>query len=342
MSRESRECSLLTGVRVIALEEHFAAPGIKSATSSGEWATRTRELGERGLRLGTGVLDQLADLGEGRLAAMDAAGIDVQVLSHTQPGVETLEATDAVPLARDANDLLAAAVARHPDRFAGFATVPTPAPGAAADELERAVAKLGLKGAIINGRTHGRFLDDQFFWPIFECAEQLAVPLYLHPAAPSQAVLAASYEGLPTAAGHWLSIAAWGWHVDTGLHALRLIAAGVFDRFPKLQVVIGHMGEAIPFMLERTNMTLAKRVTGLKRDVKDYFVENFHVTTSGFFSYPPLLCLLLVLGPDRVMFAVDYPYSSNEEGRAFLDGAPLSPADKEKIAHANAERFLGL
>ena len=327
---------------MIAVEEHFAVPGINNATRNSDWALRTRGLGERDLRRGSAVLAQLSDLDEDRLAAMDAASIDVQVLSHTQPGVETLETRDAVPLARQANDQLAAAIARHPDRFAGFAALPTPAPDAAAAELERAVTKLGLKGALINGRTSGRFLDDPFFWPIFECAEQLGVPIYLHPAAPTEAVWKASYEGLPPAVGHWLSVAGWGWHIETGLHALRLIVAGVFERYPKLQVIIGHMGEAIPFMLERTNLTLSKTVTGLDRDVKEYFTENFHVTTSGFFSYPPLICLLLVIGADRVLFAVDYPYSSNKEGRAFLEGAPVSPADREKIAHTNAERLLGI
>jgi len=329
-------------MRLIAVEEHFAAPGIKKATSSGEWATRTRELGERGLRLGTGVIDQLDDLGDGRLAAMDEAGIDVQVLSQTQPGAEVLDPAEAVPLAREANDLLAEAIAQHPTRFSGFAVLPCSAPDVAAGELERAVTKLGLKGALINGRVGGRFLDERLFWPIFESAEHLDVPIYLHPGLPPKAVREASYDGLTPAVSHWLSIAAWGWHVDTGLHALRLIAAGVFDRFPKLQVIIGHMGEAIPFMLERTNITLTKQVTGLQREMKEYFTANFHVTTSGFFSYPPLLCLLLVVGSDRVMFAVDYPYSSNQEGRRFLDGAPLSTADREKIAHANAERLLRL
>lgn len=329
-------------MRVIALEEHFAAPGISQATAEGEWAKRIRELGDRGLRLGTQVMDRLVDVDEGRLAAMDAAAIDVQVLSQTQPGVESLEPGMAVPLARDANDFLAEAIGRHPDRFSGFAVLPTPAPEAAADELERAVTRLGLKGAMINGQTGGRFLDDRSFWPIFERAEILGAPIYLHPGLPPAAVRESYYEGLPPVASHWLSIAAWGWHVDTGLHALRLIAAGVFDRFPRLQVIIGHMGEAIPFMLERTNSTLSKQATGLDREVKEYFRANFYVTTSGFFTHPPLQCLLAVTGADRVMFAVDYPYSSNEEGRTFLDGLPVSTADKDKIAHANAERLLGI
>jgi predicted TIM-barrel fold metal-dependent hydrolase len=333
---------VLNGVRVIAVEEHFAAPGIKRATSGGEWARRTRELGERGLRLGGAVIEALDDVGEDRLAAMDAEGVDLQVLSQTQPGAEALEPGEATALAGEANDFLAAAIARHPTRFAGFAVLPTPAPEAAAAELERAVTKLGLKGALINGRPGGRYLDEPAFWPIFECAERLGVPIYLHPALPPPAIRDASYGGLPPAVAHWLSIAAWGWHVDTGLQALRLIAAGVLDRFPKLQVVIGHMGEAIPFLLERTNLTLSQAITGLEREVKDYFTQNFYVTTSGFFAYPPLLCLLLTVGADRVLFAVDYPYSSNREGRAFLEGAPISAADLGKIAHANAERLLGL
>lgn len=327
-------------MRVIALEEHFSSPGIQAATSTGEWATRTRELGERGLRLGTRVLDQLADLGEARLADMDAAGIDVQVLSHTQPGVEGLEADQAIALAREANDLLAGVIGRHPDRYSGFALLPTPAPEAAAEELERAVGGLGLRGAIVNGRTGGRFLDDPFFWPIFERAAALGVPVYLHPGLPPQAVREACYDGLDPAVSHWLSIAAWGWHVDTGLHALRLIASGLFDRLPDLQVILGHMGEAIPFMLERTNATLSRQVTGLEREIRDYFAQNFLITTSGFFSDAPLACLLAAVGADRVMFAVDYPYSANREGRDFLDRAPLTAVDRDKIAHANAERLL--
>ena len=327
-------------MRVIAVEEHFASPGIKRATASSDWATSTRELGALGFRLGAGVPDQLDDLGERRIAAMDAAGIDMQVLSHTQPGTEVLDADEAIPLAREANDLLADAIAQHPDRFSGFAILPSCAPAAAAAELDRAVTELGLRGALINGRVGGRFLDDVSFWPIFERAEHLGVPIYLHPGMPPKPVREASYAGLSPVMGHWLSVAAWGWHIDTGLHALRLIATGVFDRFPQLQVILGHMGEAIPYMLERTNMTLSKRVTGLEREVKEYFTENFYVTTSGFFSYPPLRCLFEVMGPDRVLFAVDYPFSRNEEGRAFLAGAPVSAGDLEKIAHSNAERLL--
>src|SRR6266699_4690064 len=187
-------------MRTIAVEEHFVDPRIRAATQSSEWTRRTRELGEKGLRLGTEVLSKLEDIGEARLAAMDAAGVDIQVLLHTQPGVEDLDGQDALRLASDANDLLAQSISRHPDRFRGFALVPTPAPVAAADELERAVKTLGLKGALINGRTGGRFLDDRSFWPIFERAERLGVPVYLHPGPPPQALRDVSFGGLSPAA----------------------------------------------------------------------------------------------------------------------------------------------
>ncbi|HET8999569.1 MAG TPA: amidohydrolase family protein [bacterium] len=329
-------------MRTIAIEEHFRTPGIKAATSSGEWSNTLRRLGPQALRHGSEVLRKLDDLGAERLADMDAAGIDMQILSHTYPSVETLDAAAAIPLARDANDALAEVVARHPDRFCGFATLPTPDPNAAAAELERTVATLGFKGALINGRTHNRFMDDQFFWPIFERAEDLDVPIYLHPGLPPAAVREEYYENLSPAISRWLSTAAWGWHIETGLHALRLIVAGVFDRFLRLRCIIGHMGEAVPFMLGRIDMCLTQEVTKLEHAVKDYFVENFYITTSGFFAHPPLVCALQVVGADRVMFSVDYPYSTNEEGQTFINAAPVTPLDRDKIAHGNAERLLRL
>jgi predicted TIM-barrel fold metal-dependent hydrolase len=328
-------------VRTIAIEEHFGTPAIAAATGDGEWARAARELGQPEGRAAE-VITKLADLDDGRIAAMDSGGIDVQVLSHTQPGVEGLPPVEAVVLAREANDFLAAAIARHPDRLSGFAMLPTPDPDRAADELERSVSRLKLRGGLVNGRTGERYLDHRTFWPIFERAEQLGVPIYLHPGLPPSQLREAWFGGLPPAVAYRLSIAAWGWHIDTGVHALRLITSGVFDRYPRLQIIIGHMGEAIPFMVDRTNRTLPRQVTALDREIKDYFVSNFYVTTSGFFAAAPLQCLLLVSGADRVMFSVDYPYSSNEDGRLFLDSAPISAADREKIAHVNAERLLGL
>lgn len=322
-------------MRLIALEEHYHAPAVKRALSA---AGRPDPPPDSPIAR---VQAKLDDLGAGRLADMDAGGIDVQVVSQSPPGTEQLEPGQAIPVATQANDYLAEQIARNPDRFAGFATLPTAAPQSAADELERAVTALGFKGALINGHVRGRFLDDPTFWPIFERAEALSVPIYLHPTEPPEAVKTASYAGLPPNIATSLATNAWGWHVDTGLHALRLIAGGVLDAYPRLQVIIGHMGEALPFFLERASRNL-QRQAGLERPLQHYMAQNFHFTTSGMFSYPPLRCLLDVIGADRVMFSVDYPFAHNEEGRDFMVGAPIDAADREKLAHGNAERLLGL
>jgi hypothetical protein len=319
-------------MRLIALEEHYRAPMLRSVGGLPEPPP--------GSPLAA-IQAKLDDVGDQRLADMDAGGIDVQVLSHGAPGTEQLEAAQAIRLAREANDYLADAVAAHPDRFAAFATLPTAAPGAAADELERATGKLGFKGALINGHVQGKFLDAPEFWPIFERAERLGVPIYVHPTVPPPAVREAYYGGLTPQFAQALSMAGWGWHVDTGLHGLRLIAGGVLDEYPTLQIIIGHMGEALPFFLARSSRVLQQQA-GLSRPLEEYMTSNFHVTTSGMFSYPPLILLLDVIGVDRVMFSVDYPYSSNSEGRDFVMSAPISDADREKIAHGNAERLLGL
>jgi uncharacterized protein len=325
-------------MRLITLEEHYRAPMIREAAAAGR-SSREIDLAPGGpVAVRLAKLDAIDDA---RVAEMDAGGIDIQVLSHTVPAAEQFEGEQAVVLAQAANDYLAHSIAAYPERFAGFATLPTPAPEAAAEELERAVTELGFKGAMINGHTRGRFLDERSFWPIFERAQALEVPIYLHPNEPPPAVRSAYYGGLPPAAAQMLATAGWGWHVDTGLHALRLVIGGVFDQFPALQVIIGHMGEALPFMLARSSHSLGE-AAGLRKPLEDYFAQNFHVTTSGMFSYPPLLCLLLVLGADRVMFSVDYPYAATTRGSEFLLGAPISGTDKEKIAHRNAERLLAL
>jgi predicted TIM-barrel fold metal-dependent hydrolase len=260
-------------------------------------------------------------------------------LSTAAIGVEELDPDEALSMSRELNDILAAAVSEHPDRFGGFAVLPTLDAAAAADELERTVSEFGFKGALISGHTRGRFLDDRAFWPIFERAEALGVPIYLHPTRPPPQVAEAYYSGLPDRVGNALALAGWGWHCETGLHALRLVLGGVFDRYPRLRVIIGHMGENIPFSLARADEVLTP-FANLERRVGDYFHENFYITTSGYFTFPPLLCALMVLGADRIIFSVDYPYSDNVEARAFLDSAPISDADREKIAHGNVERLL--
>jgi uncharacterized protein len=325
-------------MRTIAIEEHFLANGFREvmnrdAPSQGRGSNEA-SAAELHAKLG--------DLGSIRLKDIDAGGIDLQVISHTVSGIVSLPGSEGVRLVREANDQLAAAIAAHPTRFAGFATLPMTDPEAAADELERAVRSLGLIGAMINGTTDGRFLDDPSFLPILERAVALNVPIYVHPGVPPAAVREAYYASFDPAVSFSFSTAGWGWHSEVGIHALRLILAGVFDRLPTLQIIIGHMGEMIPFMLARINNVLTPVAKHLQRTVPEYFLQNFSITTSSFFTDPPLLLALQIMGADRIMFAVDYPYSTNEQGRVFLDGAPISPADKEKISHLNAERLLKL
>jgi uncharacterized protein len=325
-------------MRTIALEEHCLSRGfrevLQSHASSLGGVLNPAMAAERQIRL--------ADLDTLRLQDMDANGINLQVLSDVGSNMVSLPGDEGVQLARKSNDQVAAAIAAHPDRFAGFATLPMTKPEAAADELERAVRSLGLKGAMIHGTTNGRFLDDPAFLPVLERAAALSVPIYLHPAEPPAAVREAYYTGLDPAVGIGLARFGWGWHSEVGIHALRLILAGVFDRLPTLQIIIGHMGEMIPFMLARINDMLAPLAKQLQHPVPEYFLHHFHITTSGFFTDPPLLLAMQVMGADRIMFSVDYPFSSNEQGRAFLDHVFISPADKEKISHLNAERLLRL
>ena len=327
-------------MRLIALEEHFRSRQVDAEI--GEAGNYFRTTNSAGEQMAQHRLANLTELGERRIADMDKNGIDVQVLSHTHPSPEILEPARAIPLSARVNDEIAEAMARYPTRFAGFATLPVADPNAAARELERTVTQLGFKGALINGVTQGRFLDDPFFTPLLERAEALDVPLYLHPAPPPEPVRNAYFSGLEPGLARILAIAGWGWHAEQGLHTLRLIANGVFDRFPKLQIVIGHMGEMIPFFLARID-TVVTPFTRLRNgSVADYFHRNVHITTSGIFTAPPLYLTLEVCGADRILFSVDYPYSPNEAGRAFLDQLSLSPADFEKITHGNAERLLKL
>ena len=319
-------------MRTITLEEHYATPAflrgpgrsLQARASTGGFAA--------------GLVEALLDLGPGRIAHMDQAGIDVQVLSLTAPGVEQSEAGDAMALARDANDAVAEAVRRYPSRFAGFAAIPTPDPGAAARELERCIGA-GFKGAMVNGHVRGRYLDDRLFWPIFEAAEALGVPLYIHPTQPVQVVVDACYSGLPTEVSFLFANAGFGWHIETAIHAVRLILGGVFDRFPGLQVILGHLGETLPFMIQRLD-NMRPAMTGLKQPISAYLRQNFHYTFSGFNFTAVFLMLLLQMGIDRLMFSADHPYASMAAARAFLDALPLAPADKEKIAHGNAEALM--
>ena len=323
-------------MRTITLEEHFATPGFFDIAGR-ELKHRAETVGGRYANL----IERLCDVDAKRLAEMDAAGIDMQVLSVTSPGVEQLDAADAIALARDTNDYLAAAVKKHPTRFAGFAAIPTPAPDKAAVELETRV-RAGFKGAVVNGHNRGRYLDDKFYTPILECAEKLNVPIYIHPTPPPKPVLDTYYGGFAPMLTEMLAGGAWGWHIETAVHVIRMISGGVFDRFPRLQVVIGHMGEGLPFMFQRFDI-MPPAVTKLKRQYKDYLRENVHYTFSGFNFPPAFLDLFLELGGvDRMMFSADHPYQSMPQARAFLEQIPVSAEDKERIAHGNAEKLFKL
>jgi uncharacterized protein len=323
-------------MRTITLEEHFATPGFLKGPGRGI-VDRAARAGDRMAQIAA----QLQDVDQGRIAEMDTARIEMQVLSLNSPGVEQSVASEAVALAREANDFVAAAIKRRPKRFGGFATLPTADPPKAAEELERTVQEHGFKGALINGHHRGRYLDDRIFWPILQRAVSLRVPIYLHPTQPPEPVLEASYGRFAPEVTYMFATAGWGWHIETGVHVLRMVLGGVFDRFPELQIIIGHMGEALPFMLSRVDI-MTPEITGLQRPISAYLRENVHYTFSGFNFTPTFLDLLLQVGVDRIMFSADYPYGSMAQARAFLDQLPVSAADKERIAHGNAERLMGL
>jgi predicted TIM-barrel fold metal-dependent hydrolase len=330
--------------RVIAIEEHAWNPELRAALLKfgGDDTITTFSNNETTNR-------RLLDVGEERLARMDAMGVDFQVLSITAPGVQQLPPDLALPLARDANDFLAEAGRRRPDRFAAFATLPTPDPEAAADELRRCVTELKFVGAMLFPRTGPNYLDHSSFRPIFEVAAELEVPLYIHPGIPLEAVREACYNGFDFATNLMLSTGGWGWHAEAGLAALRLILAGTFDRHPDLQIILGHMGEMLVSFADRADALT--KTTHLERRVLEYITGNIYATPGGVFSHRMLRQNLDVLGPDRIMFAVDDPYNGvlgqqfqDASGRgfcrAFIETAPISTGDKSKLAHLNAERLL--
>jgi predicted TIM-barrel fold metal-dependent hydrolase len=278
------------------------------------------------------------DLGEGRLRDMDEAGIDMQVLSFVHPNTSVFDASEYTPLIKKTNDELAEVIRKYPKRFAGFAAVAPQDPDAAARELERAVKELGMKGLIIMGHIRGDYLDNQKFWGILATAEKLDVPIYIHPGPPAEEWIK-PYLVYPEISG-----AMWGYAAEAGLHAMRLICSGVFDKYPKLQIILGHMGESLPYWLWRMDKSWRDMPSSrkFKKSPSQYVKDNFYITTSGMFWLPALLCAYLGLGADRILFAVDYPHESAELAVQFVDSIPISDGDKEKICHLNAERLFKL
>ena len=319
-------------MRTIGLEEHFVteelAPygaGTATIAEPHVWAEASR---------------RLLDLAAERLPAMDAAGLDVQVLSLNSPGIQA-EQDPAVAIERAAavNDVLAATIAENPTRFAGFAALPLQDPQAASKELERAVTQLGLRGALVNAHTQGRYLDDPSLRVVWEFASGLDVPLYLHPA--NGVDTAHVLSGHPELVGPM-----WSWGTDTASHVLRLIFGRVFDDFPAAKLMVGHMGEGLPYTLWRLDSRWGFHAhLGIELDrgtPSEYLRHNLYITTSGVCDAPPLLCALLALGADHILFGTDYPFEDMATATDFLRRAPISEADRAKIAHLNAEELLRL
>ena len=320
---------------LIGLEEHFGTRELR----------RRQGVAEEGLFAGGRPRPELMDVGAGRIAAMDEAGIDVQVLSAVTPGVQQLPGAEGVAFARTLNTWVAeAVVAAYPDRFRAFAALPLGKPGAAADELERAVREHGLVGWMSYGAIDGKFLDHADFAPVLARAEALGVPVYIHPNWPPPAAMDVYFDDLgDDLLSRILGGPGYGWHQEVALQCLRMIVGGVFDRYPGLQVVVGHMGEGLPFYYWRIGEDL-DRVTRdrLQKPVQQYFHDNLWITTSAFFRDELLALALAAMGEDRVMFSVDYPMASARAGADWIRAVDLPRATKEKIAHRNAERLLGM
>ena len=325
--------------RRIATEEGFLSPGVLAQNAKTQIAG-VPLISSNGPT--AGVSRVLTDLGAGRIAAMDADGIDMQLLLLSSPGVQVFERATAVALAAEANDYAADACKRHPARFAALAAVAPQDPVAAAKELERATQKLGLKGGVINSHTFDHYLDERSFWPIFEAAEALDVPIYIHPREPvtgMREIMSGPVVGGP----------AWAYGVEVGTHILKLISGGVFDRFPKLRIVIGHMGEGLPFWLPRIDNRYVAMRAGMfggskpmRRMPSDYIRENIWVTTSGMNYWPQLKMTLDVLGRDRVMYATDYPFETQGEAVKSVEAMPLTASDRKMVFEDVATRVFRL
>jgi uncharacterized protein len=324
-------------MKTIGVEEHLVTDEVLAAWSRLDSAARedssavvpAGEVGER-----------LREVGERRIAAMDEAGLDVQVISLTSPGLHNLPTDEATSLQVETNDRIAELVSAHPDRFEGFATLALPAPVAAAQELERAVTKLGLNGALLFGRTGERNLDHPDNWPIFEAASSLRVPLYIHPQMSQPRVRAALYDGFDDDVSSGLATYGIGWHYETGVQFLRLVLAGVFDRFPDLQVILGHWGEVVLFYLDRADL-LAMQVR-LPQLFSEYFRRNAYVTAAGIYSQRYLRWTAEMVGVERILFATDYPYTPAPAGGVehFLQATGLDRADQERVAAGNWDALV--
>ncbi len=338
-------------MKVITVEEHFTTPTAMAIIQKyqaglphqSERAQRQKAMDE-GLVAATPVPSEMTDMGPARLAYMDAHGIDMQVISAAGITPQLLPPELAISAARDLNTALAKAVQAHPDRFIGLATLPLKDPKAAVDELDNAVNKLDLRGALISGTVDGRFMDEPEFFPIFEKAAELDVPIYIHPGYPTQAESDLLYKSdvYSPALSAILSTPAFGWHMEAGIQVIRLIFSGIFDKLPNLKIISGHWGEFVPSFLNRIDEMTTAVAANLKKPFSDYYRNNVYVDPSGILEYDQLLFTLNRLDADHIMWGEDYPFVKRHQIASFIKDAPISPQNKELIAHGTAEALFHL
>jgi uncharacterized protein len=344
-------------MRMICVEEHLLDPAIDMAARAAVianapflpgWGSRfidgqtVRDTSRPHVIAAQESTRKAFETGPERLADMDGAGIDMQVLSYGG-FPQLLSGQEAIDLCRAANDRLAETALRsHHDRFAGLATLPWQVPDAAARELERCVTKLGLKGALINGRPSETFLDDERYTPILSTFDNFNVPLYVHPGLPIPAVQNSYYGGFEPELTARFSMFAWGWHNEAGIQVIRLLLSGAFDRFPKLRIISGHWGELVPFFLQRLEDAIPQGVSGLSRSITQTYRDHVYVSPSGMLTLPHFQFIHTLMGIDRILYSIDYPYQSLDGARDFLESLPISDGDKEKISCRNAELLFSI
>ena len=329
-------------MKIITIEEHIALKTLGSALTQYQSEDALRTMSASSPKLPYYPDAELYGNIKKRIANMDKYGIERQILSA--PVCTQLLPADKSDVVGEANDELFEIVKKYPDRFGALAVLPWKNVSASVKELERSITKLGFNGVVLAGRASGEeaFLDDKSFWPILEAAENLNAPIYIHPAAPMASVQKCYYDGLGDRLSARLSLYGWGWHNEAGIQVLRLILSGVFEKFPKLQVIAGHWGEMVPFFLSRLDQALPQSVTKLERTITETFRQNVYVTPSGIFDYPQLKFCMEVIGADRIIHSVDYPFILNDEALPFIENAPISENEKEMIAHRNAEGLFKL
>ncbi len=333
-------------MKLIAIEEHYM-----SKTVNDKYMEVMTKIASPVVKGRLGFLQNyfnntkaISDMNELRIATMDKQGVDIQVISYGNNSPMDLPADAAVPLCRQANDELAEAIQQHPDRFAGYAALPVGDPKAAADELSRAVGELGFKGVSLNGTYNGSFFDELEYFPIFEKAAELDVPVYFHPGFVDENVANHYYKGGNIPAGVTAAFSAYGfgWHADVGIHMMRMILSGIFNKLPNLKLITGHWGELVPYYFDRIDEMIPQSLTGFDRSFSEIYKEHVYITPSGIASKGPAMLAIGEMGADHVLWSHDYPYVKRDDVKEFLMGLPISETDKEKIAYKNAKKILKL